>query len=401
MRVILLNVNAKSGSTGKIVTDIKNVLEQNGHECLICYGANDKSEEGYKRICPETERKTNAVLNRLTGIPHGFFLPFSFFRLKKVIDNWHPDIIHIHCPNGYTLDLFRTLKYLADLKIGVVLTNHAEYFYTGGCGYAYDCKKWLTGCQKCVVIKGRLGLDAAKIEWNQFKTIFDRFDKDKLVVTSVSPWVNERAKCSQALSRFVNLPILNGIDTNIFKKRDISERVLANLPSDKPLILHVTASFNSDLNSIKGGYSVIKLAQMCPDINFVVVCLESKNINDLPANITIWGKANNQIELSELYNAVNLTLLTSRRETFSMIVAESLCCGTPVIGFKAGGPETISIPEYSKFVEYGDYESLVEAIYANLKVPYDRKLISVRGIKKYDRVNMVLEYQKIYQLLSK
>ncbi len=93
MRVILLNVNAKSGSTGKIVTDIKNVLEQNGHECLICYGANDKSEEGYKRICPETERKTNAVLNRLTGIPHGFFLPFSFFRLKKVIDNWHPDIM--------------------------------------------------------------------------------------------------------------------------------------------------------------------------------------------------------------------------------------------------------------------------------------------------------------------
>ena len=49
----------------------------------------------------------------------------------------------------------------------------------------------------------------------------------------------------------------------------------------------------------------------------------------------------------------NLTILTSQFETFSMVCAESLCSGTPVVGFKAGAPEQISIQQYSEFVEYG------------------------------------------------
>jgi glycosyltransferase involved in cell wall biosynthesis len=37
-----------------------------------------------------------------------------------------------------------------------------------------------------------------------------------------------------------------------------------------------------------------------------------------------------------------------------MIVAESLCCGTPVVGFKAGGPESIAIDDYCVFVQFLD-----------------------------------------------
>ena len=58
----------------------------------------------------------------------------------------------------------------------------------------------------------------------------------------------------------------------------------------------------------------------------------------------------------------DVTVLTSKKETFSMVVAESLCCGTPVVGFKAGGPEAIAIGEYSEFVEYGDVEGLYLAV---------------------------------------
>ncbi len=34
-----------------------------------------------------------------------------------------------------------------------------------------------------------------------------------------------------------------------------------------------------------------------------------------------------------------------------MVTAESLCCGTPVVGFTAGGPESIAIDAFSNFVE--------------------------------------------------
>ena len=50
-----------------------------------------------------------------------------------------------------------------------------------------------------------------------------------------------------------------------------------------------------------------------------------------------------------------------------MICAESLCCGTPVIGFRAGAPERIALKEYSDFVQYGDLNSLKEKVMEYLK----------------------------------
>ena len=400
MKILLLNVNAVSGSTGKIVTDIKNVLEANGHECLICYGANDKIyRNGYCRICSELERRVNAAISRITGIVHGKFLPFSFYRLKKVVKQWHPDIVHIHCPNGYIIDLFKTLEYIAKSNIKTVLTNHAEYFYTGGCGYAFDCDKWLAGCKNCPVLKSKIGLDVSKIEWNKFKKVFDLFDKKNIIITSVSPWVSDRALQSLSLSRFCNEVVLNGIDTNIFMVREVSKRVKHRLPQNKPIVLHATASFTTENSSIKGGFWIRELAKRMPEVNFVVACSFKGIIEDLPNNVYLWGRTNNQEELAELYNAADVTVLTSKRETFSMIVAESLCCGTPIVGFKAGGPESITIPEYSSFIDYGEIASLEIALDNTLNRQTDKDSVSYAAIDKYSKYAMGQNYINIYNRL--
>ena len=44
MKILLLDVNYKSGSTGKIVYDLKQELEKEGHEVLACYGRGKKIE---------------------------------------------------------------------------------------------------------------------------------------------------------------------------------------------------------------------------------------------------------------------------------------------------------------------------------------------------------------------
>lgn len=74
---------------------------------------------------------------------------------------------------------------------------------------------------------------------------------------------------------------------------------------------------------------------------------------EMPDNVILLGKVTNQELLAKYYSMANLTILTSQFETFSMVCAESLCSGTPVVGFKAGAPEQISIQQYSEFVEYG------------------------------------------------
>ena len=108
------------------------------------------------------------------------------------------------------------------------------------------------------------------------------------------------------------------------------------------------------------------------------------------------GRVSNQTELAMYYSMADLTVVTGSRETFSMSVAESMCCGTPVAGFKAGGPESITIPEYSEFVEYGDVDTLEKAVRKMLNTEYDKKNIAEAAEKKFNKKRMTEEYIRIY-----
>ena len=84
-----------------------------------------------------------------------------------------------------------------------------------------------------------------------------------------------------------------------------------------------------------------------------------------------------------------------------MVCAESLCCGTPVVGFKAGAPEMIAIPEYSRFVEFGDMDALDNAVPRWLESSdVEKTSISVTAQQRYSRENMMKEYIEIYRGLS-
>lgn len=67
-----------------------------------------------------------------------------------------------------------------------------------------------------------------------------------------------------------------------------------------------------------------------------------------------------------------------------MVTAESLCCGTPVVGFKAGAPEQIAIKEFSEFVEYGDLNSL-----------YNKMLVILDTKKRHQGFTNILQIYMI------
>ncbi len=129
-----------------------------------------------------------------------------------------------------------------------------------------------------------------------------------------------------------HIVINNGIDTeNIFHKSNFDYiKSTLNL-NDEKVILHVTASFADEDDNIKGEKYIIELANRLKDrnIKIIVIASSSKKMN-LPKNIICIGRITNQNELAAYYNLADLTIITSRKETFSMSVAESLACGTPV-----------------------------------------------------------------------
>ena len=232
------------------------------------------------------------------------------------------------------------------------------------------------------------------------KKAFDGFEN--IAVTSVSSWVNERSCSSPILGRYQNSVIGNGVNTEIYRHYGgVQDEVKTayGIPVDKKMVLFVTARFSLNPDDIKGGHFLADLAELMQNDDFVFVIVGSDGTKlDLPDNVINVGRVENQTKLAQLYSVADVSIVLSRKETFSMPCAESLCCGTPVVGFKAGGPESVSLKEYSEFCEYGEITALKQLIlkWANFKKTEHGEKISDVACSNYDMDKMAKEYLKIY-----
>lgn len=373
MRVLQINCTYADGSTGKIVRDINLYLKKKDIESYVLYPFSENvfiSENAYmfsnRILC-----KINAIYTRLLGLKYdGAYVQNA--RLKKRIRKIKPDIVHLHCINGYDINVFKLLNSLSNYNIPTIFTLHAEFPYTGNCGHAYDCEKWKCGCGNCPNLKEATSsviFDTTRKTWLKFQRAYNGFDTNRLAFTAVSPWLLSRARMSPLINRFKIQTVLNGIDINIFKynNNNTTLRESLGIKEDERIIFHATANFDPYSDNLKGAKYVLKVAKALLKKGVrVVVAANYANLDKTDNCIIFVGKIASQEEMAHYYSMADITLVTSKRETFSMVTAESLCCGTPVVGFLAGGPESIAIREFTEFVEYGNEEKLVKVCEDNL-----------------------------------
>ena len=402
MKVLLLNCVFIHGSMGKIVADTREYLIRNGIDTFVGYG-NFLSENTDKvfKFGSKWETKFFSLLSKL-GYAQYASSPIATHRLIRYINTINPDVVHLHCMNGYCVNLFALLTYLASKKIYTVVTHHAEFYYTGNCGHAFDCDGFIVNeCKGCaypkIATNSRTCICPAHYSWKRMYNAFRSFDKNNLVFTAVSPWVKLRSSQSPIVNKFDCHVVNNGLETSVFHRRQTST-FTAIKEGYQFSVLHVTAAFiPQDKDNIKGGYYVVEIAKRMPNVKFIIAASYVKVDTQLPDNILVYGSVSDQDKLAELYSACDATLLTSKRETFSMVTAESLCCGTPIVGFKAGGPETIALDKYSRFVEYGDIASLEKVLSEVLKTRYDHEIMSQEAQSVYSKERMASEFLNIYK----
>lgn len=405
MTILQVNVVFGQGSTGKIVADIDARLKAVGHRSLVCYGRkNGPSADGVYKFCTEAEAAVHKLANRAGALMYGGNA-LSTGRLIDIIRREKPDVVHLHCINGYCVNIYRLLAFLAKNNVPTVITHHAEFFYTGNCGHALDCLNFAHGCGQCPAPRsatGALWSDRAATAWQRMCDAVQAFDRDKLIFTAVSSWVKERSQLSPIVAGYPCEVVENGLDTAVFRPTALSDEAKQRWPMNgRKTILHVTASFSDAPGSFKGGDHIVELARRMPDVNVVVVASHSSVEGQLPGNLLLWGRAKSQSELAALYSAADLTVIASKRETFSMIVAESLCCGTPLVGFKAGGPESIAIPGYTRFVDYGDTMALLNAVADFLSSDFDPTAIAAEAGRRYSKERMADSYMEVYHKILK
>jgi putative colanic acid biosynthesis glycosyltransferase len=402
MKVLLIDVNYKNSSTGKIVYDLYNSLTSDGHTVSVCYGRGPEvNESNVYKFSSNLEVYIHAFLTRVTGFT-GNYSYFSTKNLINYIKDFNPDVVHIHELHAYFVNIAPVMKFLKENNIKTVWTFHCEFMYTGKCGHAYECEKWKSECGKCPQIKeypASIFFDFTKKMFNEKKLLFQNFNN--LTIVTPSNWLASRVKQSFLKDKKIQV-IHNGIDTiNTFYPRTFEHLRQKHKLSDEKIVLAVAPDI---LSEQKGGRLVLELAKKLRGerIKFILIGVEDLN-EKFDENVLALGRTTNQAELAEYYSLADLFVICSKRENFPTTCLEAISCGTPVIGFDEGGTKETAPGNYGVFISHGDTDKLAKVMMSVLTGEY--KLNSMEkcvkfGKEEYDKNIMYQKYKILYEQMN-
>jgi len=177
--------------------------------------------------------------------------------------------------------------------------------------------------------------------------------------------------------------ISNGADTGRFRPDDRRKaRSSLGLPVEGFILVSVGSLVPVKRHELLIR-AVAKLSKALPELNAFIIGdgplrqkLESL-IQELHTQKCIFLQgARPHDELPLWFNAANASCLLSSREGHPNVVVESLACGTPVVGTRAGGiPEILTRPELGILVE-GNEQSVLEGLKSAVRHEWDREAIA-------------------------
>lgn len=374
-------------STGRICTDIADILESRGHECKIAYGRERVPEKFQKyavRIGTDFGVRLHAGLSRIFDSVgwHSKRATKKFFRWVEAYD---PDVIHLHNLHGYYLHLGVLFRYLKRAQKPVVWTLHDCWAFTGHCAY-FDfvgCGKWKNGCSKCSQKKRyptSLIFDRSKRNYKKKKEVFSGL-KDLTIVTP-SNWLADLVKESY-FGEYPIKVIPNGIDLNVFKPTESDFREKYGL-TEKKIVLGVASVWDER----KGLRDFIALSKLLDDTyRIVLVGLTEEQMKTLPKNILGIERTNSVQELAEIYTAADVFFNSSYEDNYPTVNLEAQACGTPVITYRTGG-SVESVPS-ENVVEKGSVEAMLMLLQSEAYQNIEAKHC-------FDEEKKYLEYIKLY-----
>ena len=221
-----------------------------------------------------------------------------------------------------------------------VWTLHDMWSFTGHCAYSFDCDRWEIGCGNCpyLDIYPAVKRDATRWEWKLKRRTYSR---SNITIIVASAWLETKVRKSILANHFSVVRIPHGIDTDSFIPMDKRLcRAVLNIPDDK-IVLMFSAMSVSDHR--KGGDLLIKIMNCMPKSfrTNVVLLIMGEDAQAIGRNLDMEVLPLGYIGGDPLkvicYNAADIFLFPTRADIWSLVVQESMACGTPCISFDVGG----------------------------------------------------------------
>jgi glycosyltransferase involved in cell wall biosynthesis len=377
MRVVLVSTYDLTGGANRAAYRLLQGLRAAGEDCSMLVREKFSADRDVQRVARDTgplakQREREAgriheecVQQHRTEMSNTWFsLPVPGYDLSRHERIQRADVIHLHWVS-HLLSPW-SIGELQKLGPPVLWTLHDQRPFTGGCHYSAGCRRFEMDCQPCP----QLGLANFALTGASLRESL-QFIGRNLVVVCPSRWMGECARRS-AVFKGARIEIIpNGIDTDVFKPRRAAAR--KDLGFD-PAGVYLLAGADNDKERRKGFpilHEAIRICLAQPPFREAVMRRQvslvffgnAKPLMDLSFPAQWLGRFDSEEELAKVYAACDAYLLPSAEDNLPNTVLESLCSGTPVVGFEVGGvPDAIEHGENGLLVPAGDAEQLARAI---------------------------------------
>ena len=388
MSSILFINSVCNGSTGTICKNLYKAAAEAGHECCIAYGRGE-APKGFKTI--KIGNKLDIYLHVLKARlfdASGFGSKQATKELIKKIDEFKPDIIHLHNIHGYYVNIEILFKYLKEHpEIKKIWTLHDCWAFTGHCAYyTYaKCDKWKTCCKGYCPNRNEYPktiFSCVTKNYTKKKNIFSNVEN--MILVTPSKWLKNEVKKSCLKNYDVGI-INNGVDKKIFKytESDIKERYGIE---NKKIILGVASVWDKR----KGLDIFIELSnQLDDDYQIVLIGLNKKQIKNLPNNIIGISRTENVEELVKWYSAAEVFFNPTLEDNYPTTNLEAINCGTPVVTFDTGGSPESAFANVEAIANESDYYKKIMKSLINKK--------NFLMINKNSLTDMNIKYLNLYK----
>ena len=272
-----------------------------------------------------------------------FYKPITLIRLISFFSKVRPNIVHIHFPDNQVLEGL-LLKIIFDFKL--VVSFHGN-----------DIEK----------------LHSISIKSLRFILLRILLKQADLITGCSNFITNKVLETYPGINKEKITTLYNGVG------KDFENPSLQKKKDD----YFFTAARNAP---VKGIDMVLPLVKIFKQHKIKVAGKGFKN-NDQESKIIILGDVNSyEIKTNLMHCAI--CIVPSRSEAFGIIIAEALCCGSPVITTNVGGiPEVIKLAKATltdeEILIFNDWVKLVEPNVKALTQGINDILKNLSPIKKY------------------
>ncbi len=313
------------------------------------------------------------------------------------------DVVHLHLLHARANLSVLSLPELSRLK-PLVWTLHDPWAITGGCEHSFECDRWLTGCAvRCPHPRRRsLGQHySPAVHWRIKQSVYKRADMTLVVA---SQWMQEKVERSPLLRHLPCHRIAFGVDLKQFVPRSKSEcKAKLGIPPGHRVIAFRGSRLASD--RFKGMRWLLEALRMYepPEPTWLLIVADGADFAPLSPRYQLMNPGwIDGSDLATALSAADVFLMPSIQESFGLMAAESMACGTPVVVCEGTAlPEVIRAPLGGLAIAPMDSAALAGAIKLLLDDDALRTKLAAQGReiaeREYDVSLYVDRHIRVYE----